>query len=473
MPNRWGETQRPFRWFDGAPAPSTVILTVVLFFVLALGAACANQPTPKAAKDSGNVPHGSVVAETFAFQLAIYHLEKPNQNVADIARTFLTDKPLTLRSTPARGEKVGSPSVTVGSPEIASYAPPSPDLLEYFARGLSDAEKAALSGAREVTVLDFAGPGTAAPVTYRLGLELVAEVVSKVRGFPWDEETREAFSADEWQKRLRGWEEGRPDIVQHVTIHAYRHGELIRLVTLGMKKFALPDLAVTEVSSSDSVAIGNVVNLACQTLLERQRLDQPGKLDVSIDGIRHRDARVRYSTNVLPSAERRATLELFLSRPEQGDADNRLLELGFSGPGGIQERHAELIARIFGASDAIAMVEHDEELLAASERARKKALSFRDRYQAGVPEGEQLLVKAPFKTPDGENEWMWVEVVSWKGNVISGILQNQPFNVPTLKSGSRVEVRADEIFDYTLTRRDGSHEGNETGRIMERRQPRE
>jgi uncharacterized protein YegJ (DUF2314 family) len=464
MPNRRGNTRRP------APA-SLRVVRVVLFIVLALAAACAQKPSANQAKSSANVPYGSLVAETFAFQLAIYHLEKPNQNVADIARSFLQNKPLALRSTPA--EKVAGPSVAVGSPEIASYAPPSPDLLEYFARGLSDAEKAALSGAREVTVLDFAGPGEAAPATYRLGLELVAEVVSKVRGFPWDEETREAFTVDEWQKRLRGWEEGRPDIARHITIHAYRHGELIRLVTLGMKKFALPDLAATDVSSSDSLALGNVVNLACQTMLERQRLDQPGKLDVSIDGVRHGDARARYSTNVLPSAERRATLELFLSRPEQGDADNRLLELGFSGPGGLQERHAELIARIFGASDSITMVEHDEELLAASERARQKVLSFRDRYRAGVPEGEQLLVKAPFKTPEGENEWMWVEVVSWQGNVISGILQNQPFNVPALKSGARVDVRADEIFDYTLTRRDGSREGNETGRIMERRQQRQ
>jgi uncharacterized protein YegJ (DUF2314 family) len=438
--------------------------------VLAFVAACANQPAPTEAKSSANRPHGSLVSESFAFQLAVYHLEKPSQSAPDIARAFLKNRPIALRTTP--GEKVSGPSVAVGSPDIASYAPPPPKLLEYFARGLSAADKSALSGAREVTVLDFAGPGARAAATYRLGLEVVAEVVSRVGGFAWDEETREIFTRSEWQKRLEGWQDGRPDIVRHVTIHAYRHGELIRIVTLGMRKFALPDLVITDVASSDSVSMSNVVNLACQTLLERQKLDHPGTLEVSIDGIRHTGARAYYSSDLLPSAERRAALELFLARPEDGDADNRLLELGFSGPGGIQERHAELIARIFGASDAISIVEHDEELLAASERAKKRAFSFRDRYRAGVPEGEQLLVKAPFKTPDGENEWMWVEVVRWNGDTISGILQNQPFNVPTLKSGARVEVQAEEIFDYTLKRRDGSEEGNETGRIMERRQAR-
>jgi hypothetical protein len=39
--------------------------------------------------------------------------------------------------------------------------------------------------------------------------------------------------------------------------------------------------------------------------------------------------------------------------------------------------------------------------------------------------------------------------------------------VPALKAGSRVEVRADQIFDYILRKRDGTIEGNETGALLE------
>jgi uncharacterized protein YegJ (DUF2314 family) len=62
---------------------------------------------------------------------------------------------------------------------------------------------------------------------------------------------------------------------------------------------------------------------------------------------------------------------------------------------------------------------------------------------------------------------MWVEVVTWKGKTIVGILDSDPFEIPTLKAGARVEVPADEIFDYILSRRDGSREGNETAPLLE------
>ena len=115
-------------------------------------------------------------------------------------------------------------------------------------------------------------------------------------------------------------------------------------------------------------------------------------------------------------------------------------------------------------------MKHDQALLAASQRARKKALSIGKRYAKGPPFGEQLLVKVPFQTSDGGDEWMWVEVVSWNGDEIDGILQNDPFDVPALKSGSRVDVKASQIFDYLLTKTDGSHEGNETSALLEARE---
>jgi uncharacterized protein YegJ (DUF2314 family) len=92
-----------------------------------------------------------------------------------------------------------------------------------------------------------------------------------------------------------------------------------------------------------------------------------------------------------------------------------------------------------------------------------------DRFAKGSPFGEQLMVKAPFATADGGNEWMWVEVVGWQGNSIDGVLTNDAFDIPKLKAGARVEVQADQIFDYLLTKRDGTHEGTETQPLLEAR----
>jgi hypothetical protein len=43
-----------------------------------------------------------------------------------------------------------------------------------------------------------------------------------------------------------------------------------------------------------------------------------------------------------------------------------------------------------------------------------------------------------------------------------------PRDVRQLKAGARVPVKVSEVFDYILYRDDGSEEGNETGKLMEK-----
>jgi uncharacterized protein YegJ (DUF2314 family) len=62
---------------------------------------------------------------------------------------------------------------------------------------------------------------------------------------------------------------------------------------------------------------------------------------------------------------------------------------------------------------------------------------------------------------------MWVEVLRWEGKTIHGVLQNDPYDVPDMKAGARVDVSEDSIFDYIHRGADGGLEGNETGRLIE------
>ena len=65
---------------------------------------------------------------------------------------------------------------------------------------------------------------------------------------------------------------------------------------------------------------------------------------------------------------------------------------------------------------------------------------------------------------------MWVEVKSWRGNRIGGVLDNVPEKVPNLRDGQRVEVRQEDVFDYQHTFPDKRTEGNTTGAIIQRMQ---
>ncbi len=127
-----------------------------------------------------------------------------------------------------------------------------------------------------------------------------------------------------------------------------------------------------------------------------------------------------------------------------------------------------MLAALFGSEDSIARVRHDEELLAASARARSRLPELHRAFDAGLEPGEFIMIKAPFKTPSGDREWMWVEVTRWKNSRIEGVLSNDPFEIPTLHAGQVVEVSEDDVFDYIRHHGDGSQEGNETGKLIEK-----
>ena len=63
---------------------------------------------------------------------------------------------------------------------------------------------------------------------------------------------------------------------------------------------------------------------------------------------------------------------------------------------------------------------------------------------------------------------MWVEVTSWKGNLIRGTLESEPTNVPNLHGDQVIEVWQGDVVDYLRGYADGRTEGNTTGALIEK-----
>ena len=129
-----------------------------------------------------------------------------------------------------------------------------------------------------------------------------------------------------------------------------------------------------------------------------------------------------------------------------------------------------MLGALFGSEDSVQRVRHTNELLEASKAANAKLPALREAFRRGLQPGEYIQVKAPFATPDGGNEWMWVEVTSWDGDVISGLLRNEPANIPGLHAGQMVKVSQSKVFDYIRRDANGHEDGNETGKILQRLQ---
>jgi hypothetical protein len=302
-------------------------------------------------------------------------------------------------------------------------------------------------------VLQFAHPQKEVWTGLRAAAELASKLAATTDGLIWDEETREVFTPEAWrERRIAQWAEP-PRVSGQTIIHEYNTGHSVRAITLGMAKMGLPDLIVEDTGWSSSSQVGHVVNLVSQALAEGQPLTKSGDFKLVLQQIKNADERDAIVKSLKANATKIGCLNLVPGKWEDGDPHNTLLQLTFgkypgNDPHARQER---MLSSFFGWEDHVTYIKHDDEPLAASNRAKQQLPALQKAFAAGLRPGEYLEVKAPFKTDSGGTEWMWVEVTTWRENRIGGLLDNEPEKVPNLHSGQHVEVRQEEVFDYLHT----------------------
>lgn len=448
-----------------------IVVSTLTLICLATFLGCSSEVTMS---ENSSVPSlNTLVQERIDFQYAIYYLPSPTKDPIGVLDTLLKEEFTNLHKV---NEVPENPTEMVVVPAIITdvketYIPPDLDSLRYFGRGLTRKQAEFLQDSEQALVLDFSHPKEEVWNGLHAANLLVSRIARQTNGLIWDEETREVFTPDEWDRvRIESWVEEIPDVSKHTTIHAYQTDEYVRAITLGMKKFGLPDVVIDEFSWSLNRNMGHLINLFSQAMLEGGMIEKDGIFDLDIREIKNTEVREPMLASLKPNATSIAMLSLQEGVWEEGDPYNRLLEITFDRYDGV-DVHAKqetMLSSLFGWEDKIVPVQHDDELLIASQKAREKLPFLRMAFNAGLTPGEFIQVKAPFAAPDGGNEWMWVEVTSWEGTKIKGILKNEPFNIPDLHGGQTVEISEDTVFDYIRRFPDGTEEGNETSKIIER-----
>jgi len=444
--------------------PNPILALATMFALAATTAFAAEPPAASAAAD-----------DTVSFVYAVYFSGTPDpdpiarvQAHADVANGGVT----WVDAVPDHATKAVL-NATVVEDAQTTLPPPQGEDLDYFSRELSDAEAQALNNASRVLVLVFAHPANDALGALSRADRIAYDLARQIGGVLYDVELRRAVGAARWRSgRLEGDGRAAPSILEHTAIHAYRDTEWVRAVTVGMRKLGQPELAVDEVPATGSMQVAWIINGIGQRMIEGQQPDGEGWFDLDLRAIGHPDVRERVLASLLSNGTARGRFKLMPTPPEDGDADNRLLAIGFQGYAGpdLSARQNAAISAVFGWSDSVKAIEHDDELEAASQRARTKLPELRKTVQRGLAPGELVQVKLPFETPNGGKEWMWVEVLRWNGDTIEGVLSNEPFDVPDLHAGQRVKGSMADVFDYIYRRKDGQVEGNETSEIILRMQ---
>lgn len=349
------------------------------------------------------------------------------------------------------------------------YSPPDEQSLHYFGHDISAEDGKKLQKSTTAIILNFSYPIDYVLTGMQDALSFTHKLAETCNGLIWDESTREIFSPNEWHKRrIASWGKDGPNITKHTVIHAYKNTEFIRAISLGMQKFNLPDIVINDFTWTNNDPMAHLINIVGQSLLEGNKVDDGLTLRVNLHKIRNETLKKSILLSLKENASAQAVIPLKPAKPEEGDPDNYLLEIDFGNQqgNGLQEKQEAFISRFFGSEDKVIYVNHDEEIKAASAAAKKKLPQLKKDFNKGLKPGEYIYLKAPFKTPEDTNEWMWIEVIGW-GDTIKGILQNDPFNIPTLRAGAEVYVSKDEIFDYLRNFPDGTTEGNETGKLIQ------
>jgi uncharacterized protein YegJ (DUF2314 family) len=416
---------------------------------------------------------GSPMSASIHFQYAVYLPPATEKDPQMILREALRT---TYPSLKLLGQVPEKPSETVVSARIQKnvdkeYPPPSVESLEYFGHGLSKEQGKALQKSKQALILEFAHPSSQVWVALRTANQLVEQLARETDGFVWDEETREVFTPDAWkERRLATWTAGIPSIQKQTTIHVYKKDEFVRAITLGMKKAGLPDVVVEEFDWSTRNQVGNLINIFCQAMAEGASLNVPGPYTIDLKSIRDASFRQSQMRSLKETGTGVGYLQLKTGVADEGDPDNRLVELAFDRYAGkdFQAKRENLIGCFFGAEDKTVAIHHNDELLEASRKAKAQLPELYSRFNTELKPGEIILVKAPFKTRTGGNEWMWVEVSHWKNKKIRGVLENDPELVPDLHAGEVVEIREEDVFDYIHKYPDGRREGNTTGEIIQK-----
>lgn len=346
------------------------------------------------------------------------------------------------------------PAVLVERLDRSRLQPPSPALLQAHSPdiGLDELRQVAAADAGVVVVV-LTPPG-GPPVEQVVGAadRAVAALAEATGGMVLDDDTLQLLRPEQLRERAGG------GVLAHTTVRVAQHDNTLRAVTLGMARYGCPELVVERFRASETAGVHALLELARQSIAEREGLPTTPVLRLDIAAVADPVVQGAQLERMVPGATGAAAVGLRWPKAREDDPDNALLELVFE-----PDLTTTLLA-LYGTDRP------GPDLVARARDAARAELAgpVRQRFAAGLPPDDRLLVKGPFVDAEGTGvEWMWVAVERWENSVFTGVLTNTPDNIPGLHEGTTVQVPAAEVFDYLYVHADGRTEGNRTAALLE------
>jgi uncharacterized protein YegJ (DUF2314 family) len=116
---------------------------------------------------------------------------------------------------------------------------------------------------------------------------------------------------------------------------------------------------------------------------------------------------------------------------------------------------------------AAALAAFDRHIAPAVKQARATLPQAKRRFLRGLPTGQAFFVTTRITDPDGVFEQVFVRVRQWQGPRLSGEIANELGTVKTYQQGQLISFPESAVLDWTISRPDGTEEGNYVGKLIE------
>ena len=331
---------------------NSVVTRTLFFLALALTSAVAANGAASAA-DNGKAG----ASDDAVLDFVVYMLEKPSEDVRKFAYGLI-DVPNMKFIHLDKNFETPPPLPSVFTTYIKDvkkdYAPPPPQQLEYSSFGVNARAREAVQNSPGALLMRFS-LHVSNGVDPMLEAEKTVEAVAlKFGGLIWDEYTQELFSPMDWRaRRIASWQEGVPAAKSQTAISASEKDGLLRMTTFGMQKFALPDICADNVPQPSAKRMEALISLVSQTLVEGGLPNDKGELALDINKLYHHGVKKEFASLMAGGNDKnagRATIQLQLVEPQQGDAENYQYLLSFaSQPGETPgQKQAHFLSGLFG-----------------------------------------------------------------------------------------------------------------------------
>ena len=123
------------------------------------------------------------------------------------------------------------------------------------------------------------------------------------------------------------------------------------------------------------------------------------------------------------------------------------------------------------ASSAEQLKKFEDAIAPYVKKARETLPEAKKKYLAGLPKNQIFYVTIRLYDPSKKYEQVFIRVGSWKGETIRGILKSDLALIHNHLKGEKLICLESEVLDWTISKPDGTEEGNFIGKFLDTYRP--